>query len=119
MALSYNPKLIAYSRQLRSKSTLSEVLLWQSIKGRQLPGYKFRRQKPTGGYIVDFFCPELMLAIEIDGSAHFQKENYDIKRQKRPEKLGIKILRFGDKQIKNNLHGVIAEIKDRIEKKSD
>ena len=111
MSLPHNIKLTAYSRKLRNHSTLAEVLLWQQLKGRQLLNYKFRRQTPIGKYIVDFFCHELMLTIEIDGSTHIQNEEYDAKRQKVLEGLGIRFLRFNDSQVKKNIEGVLEEIR--------
>jgi very-short-patch-repair endonuclease len=114
--LPYNPKLKEKARQLRKNSTLAEILLWQRLKRKQLKGYDFHRQKPIGNYIVDFFCPQLMLAIEIDGSTHEGKEQYDIKKQKQLERLGIHFLRFGDHQVKINLEGVIIEIENWIAK---
>jgi len=116
MSLIHNVGLKIKSRELRKASTLAEVLLWQRFKGRQLLGYKFRRQTLVGNYIVDFFCYELMLAIEIDGTTHFQKEGYDKQRQSDIEKLGIKFLRFGDTQVKQNLAGVVDEIIEWINK---
>jgi len=68
------------ARELRKNSTLSEVLLWRYLKGRQMLGHDFDRQKPIGNFIVDFFCNELMLAIEIDGDSHNAKVDQDIER---------------------------------------
>jgi len=66
----YNSKIKELARRLRTNGTLSEVLLWKPLKGKQLLSYDFDRQKARGDYIVDFFCNELMLAIEIDGATH-------------------------------------------------
>jgi len=79
-----------------------------------MKGYKFSRQKPIGNYIVDFFCNRLRLAIEIDGSTHFDQMEKDEKRQKELEKLDIRFLRFGDTQVKQNMESVILEIKEWI-----
>lgn len=73
----YNPKLKLLARGLRNNSTLAEVLLWNQIKSKKLHGYQFLRQKPLDKYIVDFFCYELMLAIEIDGESHINKIEED------------------------------------------
>ena len=73
----YNPKLKKLARKLRNKSTKSEVLLWNYLKGRQIKGFDFHRQKPIGNYIVDFYCSELLLAIEIDGESHYGNEEKD------------------------------------------
>jgi very-short-patch-repair endonuclease len=114
--LPYNPKLKELAKQLRNNSTLAEVLLWNELKNRKLKGYRFIRQKPIGNYIVDFFCKELFLAIEIDGSTHYDKGDKDIKRQEELEKLGIKFLRFRDKDVKNNIGDVVQSIVDWIER---
>jgi very-short-patch-repair endonuclease len=101
----YNPKLIEYARLLRKNSTLSEVLLWQQIKNKAL-GVQFHRQVPMLDYIVDFYCHELMLAIEIDGDSHLYKYNYDNKRQGDLEKEGVVFLRFTDIDVKRNMFSV-------------
>lgn len=74
--------------------TLSEVLLWQELKGKQLLGYDFDRQRPIDEYIVDFYCKELQLAIEIDGESHTNESTArnDIKRQNRLEELGVRFI---------------------------
>lgn len=98
----YNPELKELARELRKSSTLSEILLWQHLKRKQMFGYDFHRQKPVDNYIVDFFCNELMLAIEIDGRRHDFEEVYvrDIARQQKLESLGIYFLRFDDREVK-------------------
>ncbi|MFI8604804.1 endonuclease domain-containing protein [Cellulophaga baltica] len=78
--ISYNPKLKEYARQLRNNSTLAEVLLWQKIKGKAL-GVEFHRQVPVSEFIVDFYCHEIQLAIEIDSSSHNTKYDNDYRRQ--------------------------------------
>jgi very-short-patch-repair endonuclease len=70
LILPYDPNLKKLARHLRNKSTMSEVLLWRCLKGKQILGYDFDRQRPIDRYIVDFYCKELRLAIEIDGSTH-------------------------------------------------
>jgi len=102
------------TRNLRNNSTLSEILLWQQLKGKQILGYDFDRQKPIHNYIVDFFCIELMLAIEIDGISHELKSKEDEIRQKILESLGICILRFNDLDVKKNLDGVVKSIRNWI-----
>jgi len=98
---------VPLARKLRNNSTLAEVLLWQQIKGKKL-GYDFDCQKPIGNYIVDFFCRELMLAIEIDGSSHDYKSEYDLNRQRNLKEKGITIVRFDD------LDAVLQELKWHI-----
>jgi len=106
----YNPRLKELARELRKQSTLAEVLLWTQLKRRQLLGYRFLRQKPIDEYIVDFFCRELMLAIEVDGDSHNEKAEEDRQRQQRLESLGIRFLRFTDRDVKTNLRGVVLAI---------
>jgi very-short-patch-repair endonuclease len=101
----YNPKLKEYAKELRKNSTLSEVLLWKNIKNKAL-GVQFHRQVPLLEYIVDFYCHELMLAIEIEGDSHLYKYEYDVKRQGELEKEGIIFLRFTDLDIKQNMFSV-------------
>lgn len=88
-----------------------EVILWKKLKGGQM-GYKFRRQHSIGGYVVDFYCPELHLAIEVDGRTHDYHDQiiYDKERQKYIEALGIKVLRFYSEEIFKNLNNVIERI---------
>ena len=112
----YNPKLKEIARQLRNNSTLSEVLLWLELKGKKMHCHDFHRQKPIDNYIVDFFCHELILVIEIDGISHTWEEvavNDEI-RQRKIESLGIQFLRFDDKEIKQNMSFVLNTIHDWI-----
>lgn len=112
--LPYNPKLKEVARRLRKSGTLSEVLLWRYLKGKRLLGYDFDRQKPIDNYIVDFFCNELMLAIEIDGVSHENKSEEDRIRQSKMESLGIRFLRFYDLDVKGNIQGVVTAIEKWI-----
>lgn len=113
--LNYNPALKEKARELRNNSTRTEILLWTFLKGRQLRGYDFHRQKPIDEYIVDFFCSELLLAIEIDGLSHIGKELYDSKRQNRLEQLGVKFLRFKDEDVFYNCEYIVKEIEKWID----
>ena len=115
MRVHYNPRLKELARTLRNNSTLSEVLLWNHLKGKQMRGYDFHRQKPIDNYIVDFFCPRLRLIIEIDGQSHAFKGKKDEQRKNRLELLGCYILRFDDLDVKKNMEGVLATIKKWIE----
>jgi len=116
----YNPKLKHLAKALRKNMTLSEVLLWQELKGKQVMGYDFDRQRPINNYIVDFYCKELQLAIEIDGDSHGYEEviHNDEKRQIKLELLGVKFLRFDDMDIKTDLGDVIEEIEQWIRQNS-
>jgi len=108
--ISYNTSLKEKARVLRNNSTITEIKLWKFLKGRQMCGYDFHRQKPLGEYIVDFFCNELMLAIEIDGISHEGREEYDKQRQNELENMGIKFLRFDDGDVFYNIEKVLNEI---------
>ena len=105
--LPYKSRLKSIARTLRKEMTLAEVLLWNELKRKQLLGYDFHRQKPIDAYVVDFFCPKLLLAIEIDGASHEGKQEADNKRQREIEQYGISFLRFSDNEVKQNLNGVL------------
>jgi very-short-patch-repair endonuclease len=104
----YRKDLKEKARELRKHGTLSEVLLWQELKSRRL-GYQFHRQVPMQDFIVDFYCHELMLAIEIDGDSHEHSLAYDANRQQRLEAEGVKFFRMDDKDVKQNMDWVIME----------
>ena len=105
----YNPKLKNIARKLRTNCTLSEVLLWQNIKGKSY-GYEFHRQVPIDEFIVDFYCHELQLAIEIDGNTHDYNFEADENRQNRLESLGISFVRFCDYDVKRNINDVLRSL---------
>jgi len=108
----YNANLKRLSRQLRGKSTDAEKLLWSKIGRKQINGYRFSRQKPIGNYIVDFYCKEAQLVIEIDGGQHYEERN--IKKDKAREaflnSVGLQVLRFTNLEVLKNLNGVLGEI---------
>jgi very-short-patch-repair endonuclease len=112
----YNPSLKQLARQLRKNMTLSEILLWNELKQRKLLGYDFDRQRPIDNFIVDFYCKELHLAIEIDGDTHIYRYDYDEARQATLENLGIHFLRFEDIEVKKNINNVLRVIEDWIKK---
>ena len=111
----YNSNLKELAKKLRKNSTLSEVILWNALKARKMRGYNFNRQKPIDQYIVDFYCKELDLVIEIDGTSHDLKVESDEKRHEKIESFGLTILRFNDRAVKNDLHNVIFAIDCWIE----
>ena len=110
----YNPELKERARLLRKNSTLSEVLLWQKIQKRAY-SVQFHRQVPMLDYIVDFYCHEIRLAVEIDGESHEHKFLYDVKRQNRLEKEGVKFIRFTDLEIKKEMFSVLHGLENKIE----
>ncbi|MBP0018737.1 MAG: endonuclease domain-containing protein [Cyanobacteria bacterium SBLK] len=116
----YNPKLKARARELRKNMTKGERKLWQHLKGKQMRGYDFDRQRPIDQFIVDFYCKALMLAIEIDGSSHNSEEaqERDRDRQYRLESLGIRFLRFQEGEVCEHIDGVLLAIDDWIERQT-
>ena len=102
--------------ELRTKQTPQEIILQSRLRREQL-GLKFRRQHSIGGYIADFYCPSKKLAIEIDGSQHFEKEakEYDSVRSNYFEGLNIKVLRFTNAEINTNMEGVLQKIITELE----
>ncbi|WP_158974645.1 endonuclease domain-containing protein [Cellulophaga sp. L1A9] len=110
----YNPKLKEYARQLRNNSTLAEVLLWQKIKGKAL-GVEFHRQVPVYEFMVDFYCHKIQLAIEIDGSSHNTKYDYDCRRQNILETKGVECIRFEDIAVKKELFSVLLALESKVE----
>ena len=113
----YNPKLKDFAKELRNNSTKSEIILWLKLKGKQMYGYDFHRQKPIDNYILDFFCYELMLGIEVDGYSHEFLEvfNKDGLKEKRMNELGISVLRFSDFEVLNDMENVLRAIEFYIE----
>ncbi len=98
--------------------TEAETLVWSKLRAKQMCGYKFRRQYSVGVYILDFYCPALKLAIEIDGDTHFQAgaRKYDLTRQEFIEKFGIRFLRFTNSQVCENFEGVLECIRQTVER---
>lgn len=111
----YDPKLKERARKLRTSSTLSEVLLWKELKGKQIMGYDFHRQRPIDRFIVDFYCPRLRLAIEIDGDSHFMQEKKDAERQQSLERFDVRFLRFDDLDVKFQMEKVLNTIREWIQ----
>ena len=103
--------VVELARELRLKMTATEELLWDRLKKKQINGNRFRRQHPIYRYILDFYCAEKCLAIEIDGSVHDDTKEYDAYRDTLLESLGIKTLRFKDEEVTANIDGVIEKIR--------
>jgi very-short-patch-repair endonuclease len=105
-------KLYEYSRELRQLSTEAEKLLWAELRNKKLKGLKFRRQHPIDKYIVDFYCHENKLVIELDGSVHDRKENKEYDQARTIELRGLKInvIRFRNDEVENNIDKVLEKI---------
>ena len=108
----YNSQLKVNARTLRKNMTDSELKLWSRIRRKQMFGLQFYRQRPIGNYIVDFYCPLAELVLEVDGSGHLNKPEIkkDYYRDSYLKQQGIKVLRFNNLQILNQLDGVIEKV---------
>lgn len=113
--LPYNRNLRMRARELRNNATRAEIILWQEIKNRAL-GHQFHRQVPIDEFIVDFYCHELMLAIEVDGSSHESPEaqQNDALRQRRLESLGVRFIRFDNGEVMADMSSVLNGLRQRI-----
>ena len=108
------PRLtIARARSLRRKLTLPEGLLWIELRGRKLGGHRFRRQHPVGPYILDFYCDERRLAVEVDGQGHEQPDQirHDQRRTVWLNARGVTVMRIAARDVLGNLEGVLRAIK--------
>ena len=116
-----SPRQKSRRKSLRRNMTRAEIVLWYSLKGKQLLGYKFRRQHGVDQYILDFYCPELNLAIEVDGESHSSGDarRRDAKRQKEIEVYGIRFLRFTDDEVLGNPDRVVDAIERKVRQLED
>ena len=109
-----NKDLLSRSRSLRKGYVLSEVVFWKQVRNKEFHQIDFDRQKIIGNYIGDFYIKSLGVVIEIDGSSHNDKEDYDNKRQLFLESLDLVFYRISDYRIKNDLINVMKELEDFI-----
>ena len=107
----------AFRQQLRRESTPCEHILWKLISGRQINGLKFRRQHGFGPYVMDFYCPEIKLCIEVDGTVHESEEakRRDAERTEFLNSQGIKVFRLQNQEVEDNVANAVGRIKDFIE----
>ena len=112
-----DPLIFFNARELRNKLTPSEQVFWLRLK-EQFPKYKFRRQHPISIYVADFYCHKLNLVIEIDGSIHDSEEakSNDKRRQQDLEDLNLKVIRFTNHQVKNEIESIFEMISSTINK---
>ena len=101
---------VTLAKNLRKRSTDAERLLWHHLRGKQLEGYKFRRQEPIGSYIVDFVSFSKKIVIELDGGQHALETERDFKRDSWLQRQGFKVLRFWSNEVLANTEGVIETI---------
>jgi very-short-patch-repair endonuclease len=111
-----NRELLKRARVLRSNMTLAEIILWSRLRSKKIDGYKFRRQQPIFEYVVDFYCHDLKLVIEVDGEIHSlsEKADSDKKREKILKINGYRILRLTNSEIEADIDSAIHKIKSYI-----
>jgi very-short-patch-repair endonuclease len=105
-------RLLTFARDMRREPTDAERKLWQRLRNRQLAGFKFRRQVPFAGYVLDFYCDDAKLSIELDGGQHNDPKGleYDEGRTKALDKLGIRVLRFWDPDVLKDIDAVLERV---------
>lgn len=119
--LKYNSNLKTISRHLRKNMTESEQALWSRLRGKQLLGVQFYRQKPIGKFIVDFFAPKGRLVVEVDGSQH-SEDHHTVKDKERDNylsSLGIRVLRFNSREALKDTDAVIEIVFRALEERLD
>ena len=114
----YGAKPVTFERakELRQEQTPAEVLLWTKLRNRQFEGLKFRRQHPVGQFIVDFYCHEKTLVIEVDGGIHKEVDvkERDENREFELNNFGLKIIRITNEEIEQDIDGVLEKLKKLI-----
>ncbi|MEH2024730.1 endonuclease domain-containing protein [Nostoc sp.] len=103
-------KLKPLARQMRGEPTPAEKLLWQKLRDKQILGFKFRRQQTIDRFIVDFYCNEARLVVEVDGEIHDYTQEEDAIRQEFLESLGLQIVRFRNEDVLERMEGVLQDI---------
>jgi very-short-patch-repair endonuclease len=111
-----DPRLLSHARAMRSDPTDAEAKLWQLLRNRRLAGFKFRRQVPVAGYVVDFYCHEAKLGVELDGGQHNDDEGaeYDRGRTKALERSGVRVLRFWNPDVFRYTDAVLEHIYEML-----
>jgi very-short-patch-repair endonuclease len=104
-------RMVEVARVFRKEPTRSEDVLWQALRNRQLEGRKFRRQQPIGAFVLDFFCPEERLAVEVDGAIHESQQDADRIRQELIEETGIRFVRIPAETVENDLSAALDAIR--------
>jgi very-short-patch-repair endonuclease len=112
--LPYNKALTELARKNRKNPSKAESRIWRLLRMRQFSQHKFLRQKPIAGYIVDFYCSELCLVIEIDGDSHAETFEYDAERTKTLNALGLTVIRYTNDDVLENIEGVCEDLMHQI-----
>ena len=110
------PETIGFAKNLRKKMTVCEKILWKRLKNKNIRGVKFRRQHPIGYYIADFYCHEAHLVIEVDGPIHSNmvRKEHDENRTAELDRLGIRVIRFTNQDIKTRIGWVLQTIRQTV-----
>ena len=110
------PHIFVNAKRLRTTMTEVEERLWSYLSGKKLDGFKFRRQHPINAFILDFYCHQARLSIELDGGYHFTPEQQanDFQRTKILEEIGLIELRFTNEQVLSDINGVLEKIKKQL-----
>jgi very-short-patch-repair endonuclease len=113
------PETLRLAAELRNTMTEAEKILWKHLRNRQLAGYRFRRQHPVNEFIIDYFCYEAMIAVEVDGEVHNDATQieYDMERTRILNKLGIAVVRFSNIDVENSTYEVINQIIEILKKR--
>ena len=114
MSLPFNPNLKDRAKALRKAGNLAEVLFWKKVKNKQFKGYDFDRQKIVGNYIVDFYCSNCQVVIEIDGSSHIGKEEYDAERDAYLMGLGLTVIHIQAEDVLGDVDSVIEVLHSHV-----
>ncbi|MCL2634697.1 MAG: DUF559 domain-containing protein [Oscillospiraceae bacterium] len=110
--LPYNPKLRERAKELRKADNLSEIIMWKKFRNKKFKGYDFDRQKIIGNYIVDFYCIDCAVVIEIDGSSHDNKDVYDSERNSFLQSLGLTVIHIQAQDVHNDLLKVMKMLRE-------
>ena len=107
-------RIVAAARKLRRSTTDVERKLWHRIRDKQIEGFRFRRQRPVGRFIVDFICLDARLIVELDGGQHAENVAHDKKRSAFLESLGYRVLRFWNNEVIENMDGVLERLREAL-----
>ena len=113
------PEIFSNAEALRNQMTEAEQVLWEALREKQLEGLKFRRQHPVNEYVLDFYCHQARLAIELDGKYHEENGQrfYDADRTNNLEELGMRVIRFQNEAVLENLDEVLEEIREEVKRR--
>ena len=110
------PKILQAARELRQPQTPAEQKLWSRLRNRQLNGLKFRRQHPIDRFIIDFYCDEAKLCIEVDGDSHAEQIEYDQARTAYLNELGYTVIRFTNREVFTQCEAVLQHVAEKCER---